>query len=121
MSNTDTELLTKLLRAVDDMQRQLADNQRKLDRAVRLLDGDDGQSIGLRAEMRELKRAVNDYADHENRLKALENESTSEKGYTVGRNALIAGVVTVVTLLGAFLYFANQLSILGAKIVGGGS
>lgn len=121
MSNTDTELLTKLLRAVDGMQGQLADNKQKLDRALRLLDGDDDQSIGLRAEMRELKRTMSDYGDHEKRLKALEGESTAEKGFSVGRKSLIAGVAAAVTFLGAILYFANQLSVLGAKIVGGGS
>ncbi len=118
--NIEAGLLTKIHRSVDDLQRQGADNQKRLDRALRLLDGDDDQSIGLRAEMRELKRAVRDYDDHEKRLKLLETESTSEQGFSVGRKSLIAGVVTIVTLLGAFLYFANQLSALGEKIAGGG-
>ncbi len=119
-SNTDTELLTELLRSIDDMKRQGADNQAKLDRVLLLLDGDDAQSIGMRAEMRELKRVVSNYGDHEERIKTLEGESTTQKGYTVGRKTLITGFVTAVTLLGAILYFANQLSVLGEKIVRGG-
>ncbi len=119
--NIDTGLLAKIYRSVDDLQRQGADNQKRLDRALRLLDGDDDQSIGLRAEMRELKRTMSDYSDHEKRLKFLEAESTTEKGFSVGRKSLIAGVATIVTLLGTFLYFANQLSALGEKIAGGGS
>ncbi len=118
--NIEAGLLAKIYRSVDELQRQGGDNQRRLDRALRLLDGDDAQSIGLRAEMRELKRTVSDYGDHEKRIKALEAESTSEKGFSVGRKSLIAGLVTIVTLLGTFLYFANQLSALGEKIVGGG-
>lgn len=117
--NVETGLLRKVENSVGELQRQGADNQKKLDRVLRLLDGDDGQSIGLRAEMRELRRTMSDYGDHEKRLKVLEAESTSEKGYTFGRKSLIASVAAAVTFLGAILYFANQFSALG-KIVGGG-
>ncbi len=119
--NIEAGLLTKIYRSVDDLQRQGADNQKRLDRALRLLDGDDDQSIGLRAEMRELKRMVSNYDDHEKRIKVLEAESTSEKSYTFGRKALITSVAAAVTFLSAILYFASQLSTLGEKIAGGGS
>ncbi len=118
--NIEAGLLTKIYRSVDDLQRQGTDNQKRLDRALRLLDGDDGQSVGLRADMRELQRTMRDFGDHEKRLKSLEAESTSEQGFSVGRKSLIAGVVTIVTLLGTFLYFANQLSSLAEKVAGGG-
>ncbi len=121
MSEIEAGLLRRVESSIGELQRQGADNQKKLDRVLRLLDGDDDQSIGLRAEMRELKRTMSDYGDHEKRLKVLEAESTTEQGFSVGRKSLIAGVVTIVTLLGTFLYFANQLSALGEKIAGGGS
>lgn len=117
--NIETGLLTKLQRSVDELQRQGADNQRKLDRALRLLDGDDGQSIGLRAEMRELRQAVRDYDDHEKRIKVLEGESTTQKGSRVGRTQLFAGVAFIITVLGGLLGIALQISNLAPKAGGG--
>lgn len=117
--NTETELLTKLQRSVDDLQRQGADNQKKLDRALRLLDGDDGQSIGLRAEMRDLKQAVRDYDDHEKRIKTLEGESTTQKGSKLGRTQLWGGIAFVIVVLGGLLGIAIQISNLAPKAIGG--